>query len=866
MNLSFSKKSLLKMTFSLLLVFSLLIGSIANAASFNDVSNTHWANQQIQEWSAKGLIKGYEDGSFKPNGTITRAEFMTLVNGGFGFETEQAISFSEVKSGAWYESAVKKAIAAGYVSGYSDGTIRPTNQISRQEVAVILSKLLKLSGNADAAAVFSDDIPEWSKGAIGAVVARGLMKGYKDGSFGASKPITRAEAVVVLDRAVKSLADAEATASGWTIDKAGTYGPAEGNQAVEGNVSITVTGVTLQNITISGDLYIAKSVGEGDAFLKGVTVKGDTYINGGGENSIHIDNSIFVKVTVNKETGKVRIVINGASQIQTITIDSNTLLVLDNKVALEQAILNAIAEVIGEGNVKNAVINVSGVKFDKAPLNYSLGNGATAPILKQQPTPIYYSGPSDTTAPILKSEIPSVFLGGLVWGTSNEAGSLYLVPKGTSASKAALEAALTNFEGTTATSVANVAAKINTVELTPGTYIVYAVDASGNVSAPSEDFEIIEVTDGYESIETANQLAAIGTDATTLGKNYFLTADIDLSANSNWNPIGNDSSAFTGMFIGNGYQISGLTIDREDEDYQGLFGFTESSALLYNVRLNDVSVIGDDYVGGLVGKHAGSIEYSYVTGDIRGDYAIGGLVGYNNGWISSSNSSAKVFGEESAGGLVGANYEEIINSYASGVITGVDYIGGLAGDNYGLIDNSYATGAVTGSYDVGGLVGYGSEAEILNSYALGNVTSDDDYVGGLVGYMSDTLISNSYAEGNVIGIDNVGGLVGQSDGGVITYSHAKGNVVGYNSVGGLVGSNYGAISNSSSSGTVEGHADIGGLVGYHSGVIEDSTASGNVTGYHNVGELVGYNDGTIENSSGSGTATLIDDPDHVDLT
>src|SRR5665648_518845 len=183
-----------------------LAPSPAFAATMSDISG-HWAQTTIQSWTDNNLIKGYPDGTFKLDNNITRAEFITLVNGAFGYTKTVPISFTDVDQNAWYASAIAVAVEAGYIIGYPDGTMRPDNPISRVEAATIIMKINKLEANLSAANTFTDAASlTWSKGAVGAVFAAGLMIGYPDGSFGPQKLIKRGEATVALDRAMKYVA------------------------------------------------------------------------------------------------------------------------------------------------------------------------------------------------------------------------------------------------------------------------------------------------------------------------------------------------------------------------------------------------------------------------------------------------------------------------------------------------------------------------------------------------------------------------------------------------------------------------------------------------------------------------------------
>jgi hypothetical protein len=290
-----------------------------NTQNFQDIQQ-HWAKNQIQQWIDQGLAHGYKDGTFKPDHTITRAEFVTLVNQAFGFTTKTTNFFSDVHDNDWFMDEVSIAKANGYITGYKDGTFRPNSPISREEVAAILSHLLNLNTSNSTSLDFKDSgLIQWSKSFVSAVVENGAMNGYPDHTFQPARYITRAEAIVALDHAKNSKGT---EAAGLTLDKAGTYGPSSGTETVNGSVVIQSAGVVLQNKVINGDLTITDQVGDGDVILKNVVVKGTTTIKGGGMNSIHLEDSTLNSVIVNKADGHVRLVANGSTQVGSVTLQS----------------------------------------------------------------------------------------------------------------------------------------------------------------------------------------------------------------------------------------------------------------------------------------------------------------------------------------------------------------------------------------------------------------------------------------------------------------------------------------------------------------------------------------------------------------
>src|SRR5690554_6354564 len=124
-------------------LFCTLSPAFATGETFTDIGG-HWAEAAISRWMSKNILKGYLDGSFRPDAPIKRAEFAALINRIFGFTTLAQTGFSDVKGNEWFAPEIKKAVAAGYMNGYPEGTFRPEANISRQEAAVVLARVLGL--------------------------------------------------------------------------------------------------------------------------------------------------------------------------------------------------------------------------------------------------------------------------------------------------------------------------------------------------------------------------------------------------------------------------------------------------------------------------------------------------------------------------------------------------------------------------------------------------------------------------------------------------------------------------------------------------------------------------------------------------
>jgi hypothetical protein len=262
--------------------------------------------------------------------------------------------------------------------------------------------------------------------------------------------------------------------------------------------------------------------------------------------------------------------------------------------------------------------------------------------------------------------------------------------------------------------------------------------------------------------------------ANGLTLHYRLNSDCTLTGTNNWTAIGTLAAPFTGSFDGNAMAIFNLNINT-GADYQGMFGYIGSSAVLDDIDLRNGSVTGADYVGGVVGSGRGytKVQNCYATGAVSGADYVGGVVGYKNvyGTVQNCYATGALSGTgNSVGGVVGyiGSNTTVQNCYATGAVSGAgNSVGGVVGSSssFTTVQNCYATGAVSGAGNmVGGVVGSGSSfTTVQNCYATGAV-SGADFVGGVVGYKNVYgTVQNCYATGAVSGYRYVGGVVGNND-------------------------------------------------------------------------------------------------------
>ncbi|MDG0810041.1 S-layer homology domain-containing protein [Cohnella rhizosphaerae] len=353
------------------LALSMLGTGWGSAASSAAGLQGHWAQDTLDAWVNKGWLAGAGSGGQQPDQPVTRAEFATLAVRAFGLQADGAGTgtgtgkYSDVRAGSWYAGAIYAAAGAGILSGYGDGTIRPSRSVTREEAAVVLAKLDGVAETGAAEPAFSDasELRSWSKASVASAVYAKLLGGYPDGTFRPARAMTRAEAVVALDKAWALRERTRTT----VYDKAGVYGPAEGTQEIAGSVSIAAPGVTLRNTVVRGDLTIGAEVGEGDALLEGVTVDGKLNVAGGGEHSVHLTDAKLGQVVVNKLAGKLRLVLGGATFISQLDFRTQGLLVVPPGSSVGSLNAFAIIFVTGSGNIGNARLFVSGSSFEHPP-------------------------------------------------------------------------------------------------------------------------------------------------------------------------------------------------------------------------------------------------------------------------------------------------------------------------------------------------------------------------------------------------------------------------------------------------------------------------------------------------------------------
>ena len=190
---------------SMVLVVVLLMSATltpVEAVEVTDISS-HWARESIQRWVNASIIGGYPDGSFKPNNSITRAEFATILAKTLGLHGETAVEFTDVNT-HWAKDAIYACAAAGIVNGYTDGSFLPDKFITRQEAMKMFARATHMWAYNEPeflSMMFQDAalVQAWAVGYAVAMVRSGAMEG-SNGMLRPADNISRAEVAVILDR------------------------------------------------------------------------------------------------------------------------------------------------------------------------------------------------------------------------------------------------------------------------------------------------------------------------------------------------------------------------------------------------------------------------------------------------------------------------------------------------------------------------------------------------------------------------------------------------------------------------------------------------------------------------------------------
>lgn len=297
-------KNLGGLVLALLMVATLAFPmGVSGETQFSDV-NGHWAEKYVNQAVSQGIIKGYSDGTFRPDNPVTRAEFISMANRTLGCTGSTNISFNDVPYSAWYYSDVAKAVSATYVAGYDDTTFKPDNAISRQEVAVMISRFVPTYGYTGSLKTYSDygSISDWATTALSKINGKGYIGAYSDGRIHPLDPLTRAQTAKILCE----IRDKESISTSDPV--------------------VTKDGTKLSGKIYSNNVTIHKDLSDKHMSLDNCVILGSLDVQGGGMNTVTVNNCRVANSSVNRSADRVRVLATGETTVANLTTSNNSIL------------------------------------------------------------------------------------------------------------------------------------------------------------------------------------------------------------------------------------------------------------------------------------------------------------------------------------------------------------------------------------------------------------------------------------------------------------------------------------------------------------------------------------------------------------
>ena len=250
--------------------------SAASVSDFKDVDAKAWYAEAVTAAVDNGLLYGKSKTQLDPNGLLTRAEMAAITNRSFGcYKAADISAYKDVAKSKWYYKDVALAVQMGTYNGRSSSTMAPDAPISRQEAMTVVARALELdydSYSKTDLSAFSDrsEISNWALPYVRAMVGADYIHG-RGKVLAPLDNITRAEFAQIFYNII-----------GTYIVSKGTY-----DKDIKGSVLIRTDEVTLQNMTVDGDLIIGCGAADGKITLDNVTVKGRLLVWGGGTKAVY---------------------------------------------------------------------------------------------------------------------------------------------------------------------------------------------------------------------------------------------------------------------------------------------------------------------------------------------------------------------------------------------------------------------------------------------------------------------------------------------------------------------------------------------------------------------------------------------------
>ncbi|MEO1591273.1 MAG: S-layer homology domain-containing protein [Cyanobacteria bacterium J06632_22] len=179
------------------------------ALTFLDVPEDYWAKPFVDALSSRGLMAGFDDGTFKPDDPVTRAQLARVITGSFDLSSEEAaVDFTDIATDYWAYGAIQDSVKGGFMNGFPDESFQPDISVPRVQVLTALVTGLETEAAGDVAAdvdryIDAAKIPDWAVSKVAAATQSGLVVNYPElNQLAPNQPATRAEVAAMVYQAL----------------------------------------------------------------------------------------------------------------------------------------------------------------------------------------------------------------------------------------------------------------------------------------------------------------------------------------------------------------------------------------------------------------------------------------------------------------------------------------------------------------------------------------------------------------------------------------------------------------------------------------------------------------------------------------
>lgn len=425
-----------KRMLALLLCLTLALSvPVMPAPSAQAIEADHWLAPYLDKMTSWDIVKGDGNGDYHTEDNITRAEFVAMLNRAYGYTDVGPIPFTDVGLGDWFYDDIRKAYTAGVFHGTSETTASPYDPITREQAVTLIARNMRMDETPGEIIDFTDgrEFSYFSRGYVKSAIAAGIINGYTDGTVKPLNNVTRGEAIKMMCVGIGSLINTPGTHSPGGVFGNLTINCTNvtlkdtiitGDLYISGGISLG--DVVLENVQVRGRIVVAgggsSELGQNSVLLRGVdtsklVVDAPTgqYISVRTEGRTHIDNAAFRSdsffedacrdgygiLNVSLEgapgdsftlSGNLENVVNrtpdstlilGDAQASSVTVDekaTGSKLILEVNASADEVNLDVGTSVEGSGDIGHLTINSTGSSTTMLPDTITIRPGLNADI------------------------------------------------------------------------------------------------------------------------------------------------------------------------------------------------------------------------------------------------------------------------------------------------------------------------------------------------------------------------------------------------------------------------------------------------------------------------------------------------------